>query len=253
MDKVAYLEALQDGWANCQGCALHKERRQTVFGYGNPDAQIMIVGEAPGENEDRQGLPFVGQAGFLLDQLLANVSAREDVIMAAKQITTVRGGSADAEAERNRFRARLRDLLLQDFYITNVVMCRPPENRDPAPKEVEACSTRIKAQIYAVDPVLIISAGRVATTAVVGKKISILHSRGDIFDVEFQGQGITFRYPVMALLHPSYLLRLNDFNVKGGESAKTYNSLLKAMILIDNYNLRHYGIPLPKRPDPEMA
>lgn len=583
MDKIQYLQALQDGWAHCQGCALHASRHQIVFGYGNPNAQVMIIGEAPGENEDMTGLPFVGQAGLLLDQLLGNVSARDDVVYELNQLNSTKGVSAASEGTRNEHRIRLRELLLEDYYITNVVMCfpegslvrakgvervyrrfyegtlievrmsdgnkltgtpnhpvlttrgwiplsllqegdhvvrcdfgeevssgnpnventptpiekifasfsksgnssrvvgrevdfhgdgmksdvdivtidreleiglkvslaqqfgksmlsgggqnsrlvnrtssgdssflerslgvqetrserngsgglghlasfsmrqsgisnrhrlapitnrhpgfqektaygtlasympgsygldtlseqvvldnprdnspsplgprgngrflraksysssdeiashsliadpapgrdllhrlpgkvelvrvtgveekefrghvynlqttegwytaervvvsncRPPENRDPTPKEIAACSTRLREQIYAIDPVLIITTGKFASTAVVGKKLSITNVRGQLYDVEFQGRVSTYRYPVMVILHPSYLLRINDFNTKGGESAKTYNSLLSAMALVDQYNFYHYGIPVPKRPEPEQS
>jgi DNA polymerase len=251
MDKTKYLSALQESWSSCKACPLHEERIQTVFGYGNPDAQVMIIGEAPGENEDRVGIPFVGQAGLYLDQFLANVSADPTIIAIWERLMAIKGGNQQAEEARNEERINLREQLLNEFYICNVVMCRPPENRDPSPKEVVACSTRLHEQIYTVDPVLILAMGRIAAQAIIGKKIAITSARGQLFDVEFQGRGVTYRYPVMALLHPSYLLRINDINTKGGENARTYNSLLKAMALLDQFNLLHHGTPLPHRPQPE--
>lgn len=247
MDKQNYLNALQSAWCQCQQCPmLVPGRRNVVFGYGNPDAQIMIIGEAPGENEDLSGFPFVGKAGLLLDQFLGVVTAREEVSTVLSTLNGIKGASAAAEQQRNEYRIRLRELLLQEFYFCNVVMCRPPENRDPTPDEMAACRTRLLEQIYTVDPVLIITAGRIATEALLQKKVAITVSRGEIFDIEFQGRGVPFTYTMMAVLHPSYLARVNDFRQEGGETWKTRNDLLRAMHLIDRYNLHHFGVPLPK-------
>ena len=244
--KTTYLNALHQAWAGCQACGLCKERTRVVFGYGSPDAQVMIIGESPGENEDRVGLPFVGQSGLLLDQFLGNVSSRQEVIQTLQSLLATTGRSQGAEQERNEYRIKLRELLCQEFYFTNVVMCKPPENRDPAPKEMEACRTRLLEQIYTIDPVIVIAAGRIAAEAVIGKKISITQARGEIFDVEYQGKSVKFVYPVMAVLHPSYLLRTNDFNNKGdSQGKKTYNDFLRAMKIVDEFNLRHYGVDLP--------
>lgn len=247
MGKNEYLTAMRQAWSACQGCNLHKERKNTVFGYGSPDAQIMIIGEAPGENEDKSGLPFVGQAGMLLDQYLAEVSARDDVIEIQEAFKKQKGQTTEAENQRNECRIKLRDLLLQEFYFTNVVMCRPPENRDPTVKEIEACRTRLLEQVYTIDPVLIIAAGRIAAETIVGKKIPITTARGELFDVAVTGRKSTFNYPVMAVLHPSYLLRKNDFKQGGGDAQKTYNDFLRAMKIVDEHNLRHFDMPLPKR------
>jgi DNA polymerase len=221
-----------------------------VFGFGNPDAQVMIIGEAPGENEDRHGFPFIGQAGQILHQFLGDVSARQDVINAYCGATDKKAKAGEISSARNR----LLDLLLQEFYFTNIVMCRPPENRDPIPKEVEACRSRLLEQIYTVDPVIIIVAGRIAAEAVIGKKVSVTSVRGELFDVEFQGKGVTYRYPVMPVLHPSYLMRKNDYRQAGGEAEKTRDDLLRAMMLVDEFNLRHYGMQKPSlRPKPISA
>lgn len=246
MEKHEYLSSLQQSWANCQGCALSQGRRNVVFGYGCADAQVMIIGEAPGENEDRSGLPFVGSAGILLDQYLGSVSAREEVITLLDTLNSTKGSSQEVERRRNEMRIQLRDFLCQEFYFTNVVMCRPPENRDPIPKEMEACRSRLLEQIYIIDPVMIVAAGRIAAEAVIGKKVAITSSRGEIFDVEFRGRLTTFRYPVMAVLHPAYLLRKNDFRQDGGEGQKTYNDFLRVMRIVDEFNEKHYGMPQPK-------
>lgn len=247
MDKDHALSWLKDSWSNCMACNLCQGRTNVVFGYGNPNAQIMIIGEAPGQNEDETGYPFVGAAGQLLDQYLAQVSARDDIQEIVDRISATR--KMDEKRENISL---LRERLLDDFYFTNVVMCRPPDNRDPTPKEVEICKTRLMAQIYTVDPVLIISAGKIATESLLERKVSITQMRGDIFDIEVQGVGGPIRYPVLAVLHPSFLLRKNDFKQKGGDGVKTYNDFVRAMDIIDAFNLRHHDLEIPKnRPKTE--
>lgn len=121
------FDALRERVAGCQACALHKSRTQTVFGTGNPDADWMIVGEAPGAEEDRQGEPFVGRAGLLLNAMLEAAGyARADV------------------------------------YIANILKCRPPGNRDPKSEEADCCTPYLYRQIELVQPKLIVCVGRVA-------------------------------------------------------------------------------------------
>lgn len=247
MKKPDALLWLNQSWANCQACNLCQERQNVVFGYGNPDAQIMIIGEAPGETEDKYGVPFIGAAGQLLDLFLGQASWREDI-----QIITDHINNARRKSDEQDNRRQLRDLLLEENYFTNVVMCRPPDNRDPIPKEIEACRSRLLEQIYIVDPVLILTAGRIATEALIGKKVSITQMRGDLFDVEVPGRIHPVKYPVLAILHPSYLLRKNDFRQKGGDSMKTYNDFIRTMNVVDRYNLEHFGFPIPlTRPSKE--
>jgi DNA polymerase len=266
VNKNQHLNNLCDAWANCQGCPLAQERRNVVFGHGQAErvpifdaggsmitvgGLVMIVGEAPGDNEDKHGLPFIGQAGQLLDQYLGVASARDDVIEAYEMVTSSQKMS---DAQRDPWKSRLKSLLLQEFYFTNIVMCRPMENRDPTPKEMTACRTRLLEQIYTVDPVFIIAAGKIAAEALVGRKMPITQVRGEIFEVDFPGRGTTFRYPVMPVLHPAYLLRKNDFKQKGGDTEKTKDDFIKIMQLVDEYAFHHYGIPKPpRRPKLEKA
>lgn len=240
MGKEESLLGLHRLWANCQSCGLCQTRNNVVFGYGNPDAQVMIIGEAPGESEDRQGVPFIGAAGQLLDNYLAESAWREDIKTAMEGVH-----AAKKTDEKDYFRRQLRDALLSEVYFTNVVMCRPPDNRDPIPKEIEACRTRLLQQIYFVDPVIILTAGRIATEALIGKKVSILQTRGELFDVEVPGRIHPIKYPVLAILHPSYLLRKNDFKQRGGDGMKTYNDFIRTMNIVDNLNKDHYEIPIP--------
>jgi len=140
------LEALRTHIGDCTRCPLHAQGRQhIVFGVGNPQADIMFIGEAPGAHEDRQGVPFVGKAGELLTRI-------------------IEGGMK-----------RSRD----DVYIANVIKCRPPQNRDPSPEEVATCRPFILQQIDLVNPKVIVTLGRVAAQALLQTKRSITHMRGE--------------------------------------------------------------------------
>jgi uracil-DNA glycosylase family 4 len=121
------LQTLEATVASCESCALHRTRTQTVFGVGNPSADLLIVGEAPGADEDRQGKPFVGRAGQLLNRMLAAIQlSREQV------------------------------------YIANVLKCRPPNNRDPKPEEATACNAFLERQIELIEPRVILAVGRIS-------------------------------------------------------------------------------------------
>ncbi|MEJ2760696.1 MAG: uracil-DNA glycosylase [Gammaproteobacteria bacterium] len=140
-------ESLRAEVASCVKCPLHKGRTQTVFGVGNPRAGIMLIGEAPGAEEDRQGEPFVGRAGKLLNAMLAAVGyAREDV------------------------------------FIANILKCRPPKNRDPRPEEVSACEPYLKRQIELVHPRIILALGRVAAQNLLKVDTPIGRMRGRCYE-----------------------------------------------------------------------
>src|SRR5215212_7016306 len=152
--KQVYLEA-----SACVRCALSETRTTVVFGAGNADADLMFVGEAPGANEDKQGLPFVGQAGKLLDKLLAEIGMQ-------------RG----------------------DVFIANVLKCRPPGNRDPQPPEIEACEGHLMRQIELIRPRVICSLGNFATKLLSGRPEGITKVRGVPQLRELGGRDV-FLYP----------------------------------------------------------
>ena len=129
LDQVSQLgwDALRSAVADCHACVLHQTRTQTVFGVGDPDADLMIIGEAPGADEDRQGEPFVGRAGQLLNAMLGAIH-----------------------------------LARADVYIANILKCRPPSNRDPKPAEAEACTPYLERQIALIEPKVILAVGRIA-------------------------------------------------------------------------------------------
>ncbi|HEX9774019.1 MAG TPA: uracil-DNA glycosylase [Actinomycetota bacterium] len=147
----------------CTRCALAEGRTQVVYGSGNPHADVMFVGEAPGFHEDRQGAPFVGAAGGLLGGLLESVGLTRD-----------------------------------DVYIANVLKCRPPGNRDPLPGEIEACKPWLKEQLELVDPKVVCTLGNFATRLLLGKPVGITRVRGQRFG--FQGRVLIPTFHPAAIL-----------------------------------------------------
>ncbi|QVL54407.1 MAG: uracil-DNA glycosylase [Cyanobium sp. M30B3] len=164
------LNGLAQVCAACRSCDLVGGRQQVVVSRGNPQAQLMVIGEAPGAQEDASGLPFVGRAGQLLDQMLASVAI-----------------------DSNR-----------DAYICNVVKCRPPDNRKPTPAEIAACRPWLEQQIELVDPAVILLAGASALEGVLGIRGGITRLRGRWHSSD---QPPLVGRQLMPILHPSYLLR----------------------------------------------
>jgi uracil-DNA glycosylase len=142
--------ALKQAVPACTACSLHKTRTQTVFGVGDEKAEWMLIGEAPGAEEDRLGDPFVGQAGKLLDNMLAAIGLK-------------RG---------------------ENVYIANVLKCRPPGNRNPEPEEVAKCTPFLKQQISLIGPKLIIAMGRFASQTLLASDASISSMRGRVYKYE---------------------------------------------------------------------
>ena len=143
------LSALKNECQNCRECPLWETRTNLVFGVGNPDTEVMFIGEGPGEQEDLKGEPFVGRAGKLLDDMLEMI-----------------------------------DLDRSKIYIGNVVKCRPPKNRDPLPTEQDACRHWLDSQLSIIDPKIIICLGRIAATAIIRPDFKITRERGQWFDVD---------------------------------------------------------------------
>ena len=150
----------------CTQCGLHAGRTQTVFGVGNRHAELLVVGEAPGAEEDRQGEPFVGRAGQLLNSMLRAMRAPRETV-----------------------------------YIANVLKCRPPGNRDPAPEEVRCCLPYLQRQIDLVAPRLMLAVGRIAAQNLLATDTPIGKLRGTVHRFGTQGT------PLIVTYHPAYLLR----------------------------------------------
>ena len=169
VDTMGWPE-LEQAVAGCQACGLCQGRRHAVFGVGNPKARWMIVGEAPGEQEDREGEPFVGRAGQLLDRMLAALDLSRGEAPEGRQV-----------------------------YITNVLKCRPPANRNPQPQEVAQCEPFLMRQVALVQPDLIVAMGRFAVQSLLKTSEPIGKLRGRVHEVA----GV----PVVVTYHPAYLLR----------------------------------------------
>jgi DNA polymerase len=158
------LEAVAAEAAGCTRCRLHQSRTQVVFGQGDPHADLMFVGEAPGFHEDRQGIPFVGPSGQLLNRLLEGIGLRR-----------------------------------QDAYIANVVKSRPPQNRDPQPDEIAACRPWLDAQVRLVDPKVVVTLGNFAAKTLLETTTGITRLRGRTYP--FQGRVLLPTFHPAAALH----------------------------------------------------
>ena len=174
-------EELRATVATCERCQLHATRTQTVFGAGDRSARWMFIGEAPGADEDRQGEPFVGRAGQLLTSMLKALGLRRE-----------------------------------DVYITNVLKCRPPGNRDPRPEEARSCRGYLERQIELVDPAVIVAVGRIAAQNLLETENALAKLRGRVHALGDR------RRPLVVIYHPAYLLR------SPGEKRKAWLDLLHA-------------------------
>ncbi|MBI5025255.1 MAG: uracil-DNA glycosylase [Nitrospirae bacterium] len=145
--KEAALNALREEIGNCKRCKLSKGRTNIVFGEGDPEAEIMFIGEAPGKDEDIQGRPFVGDAGKLLTSLIEKMGFKRE-----------------------------------EVYIANIIKCRPPYNRDPEEDEINTCKQFIERQIKIINPKVIVSLGRVSAQSLLMTKIPISKLRGQLFN-----------------------------------------------------------------------
>lgn len=159
------IAALRGSVESCKKCELAQSRTNAVFGEGNPKAAVMFVGEAPGENEDLRGRPFVGRSGMLLDQMLAEVGLYRD----------------------------------KNIYITNMIKCRPPQNRDPKPEEVELCLDYLRDQVRIIRPKIIVCVGRIAAMSLIEKNYKVTKQHGEF--IKRAGVYMT------GMFHPAALLR----------------------------------------------
>ncbi len=160
-------EPLIERVKGCQACSLHKTRKQVVFGVGNRQADLLLVGEAPGAQEDQQGEPFVGRAGQLLTSMLHAI-----------------------------------DLRREDIFIANILKCRPPNNRDPSPEEVALCTPFLVQQVNLIKPKLIVALGRIAAHFLLNTQTPLSRLRGQLFNF-----GHEEKIPLIVTFHPAYLLR----------------------------------------------
>lgn len=182
------LESLNEKMLRCTRCVLARTRNNVVPGMGVINPLVLVIGEGPGHDEDIQGLPFVGKAGILLDKMLNAI-----------------------DLDRNK-----------NCYIANVVKCRPPENRNPSPQEMDACFSFLQTQIHILKPKMILCMGKIAIEKLMNQSISITQSHGQFF--EYNG------IPVMPTYHPSALLRNTDLKRPAWEDLKKFKAKLKEFI-----------------------
>src|SRR4026209_1638339 len=167
VERAAALREHAEQTASCTKCALSAGRTQVVFGSGSPDADLVFVGEAPGFHEDQQGVPFVGQAGKLLDRLLEGIG-----------------------------------LSRSDVFVANVLKCRPPGNRDPLPEEIQACEGHLWRQIELIEPRVVATLGNFATKPLSGRPTGITRVHGQEQEVTLGGRRVLL-YPIY---HPAAAL-----------------------------------------------
>jgi len=178
------LRAIREDIGDCTRCKLCRlGRKQIVFGVGNPNADLMFVGEAPGRDEDIQGIPFVGRAGQKLTQIIEAIGLKRD-----------------------------------DVYIANVIKCRPPENRNPEPDEVEACEQFLFRQVDVIKPKVIVALGTFAARSLLKTDAPISRLRGRVYD--YRGAKL------IPTFHPAYLLRNPGCRREVWEDMKKVRSLL---------------------------
>jgi DNA polymerase len=178
LTRVDELRAFGEVVAGCTKCALAGGRTQVVFGSGDPNSDLMFVGEAPGFHEDKQGVPFVGAAGKLLDQLLGGIG-----------------------------------LTRAEVYVVNVLKCRPPGNRDPLPEEIQACEGHLWRQIELIEPRVVATLGNFATKLLSGRPTGITRVHGQEQEVTLGGRGVLLYpiyHPAAALYTPRMLDVLKD-------------------------------------------
>ena len=165
-DRAAPLKAISDDIGDCTRCALHKGRHTIVFGDGDPNARLMFVGEGPGADEDAQGLPFVGRAGQLLNNMITAMGLRRDQV-----------------------------------YIANIVKCRPPQNRVPEPVEANTCAPFLFRQIDVIQPEVLVALGSTAATYLLGSKSPLAALRGRIHQARGSKLIVTY-HPAYLLRDP---------------------------------------------------
>ena len=177
------LDQIRSDLGECTRCKLHSGRTMLVFGVGNPDADLVFVGEAPGRDEDRLGEPFVGRAGQLLTKIIASIGLTRD-----------------------------------EVYIANVVKCRPPDNRNPAPGEVETCEPFLFRQLDVIRPRVVVALGAFAIRTLLGTDQAVSRLRGQVY--EYRGAKL------VPTFHPAFLLRSPDRKRDVWEDMKQVRALL---------------------------
>jgi uracil-DNA glycosylase len=197
-EQFSSLGDLYKSYKNCRRCNLHEECAATITkSRGTKDAAIMIIGESPGEEEWKQGIPFVGASGSFLCQAMTILNEWVDP-------------SLEYYIEEDFDHPEVHQVIDNNFYITNAVLCWPGD-RKPAKSEYNSCRDRLRNEIYLVDPILIITLGKHAAESVLGHPVAITSKHGKMYKTRIPGKSLPYiEYPVMTLVHPSFVLREGD-------------------------------------------
>jgi DNA polymerase len=198
------LNELQDMCQNCTLCNLHKTRQKVVFGSGPIPCNLMVIGEGPGEQEDLQGIPFVGKAGDLLTKIFEAVNIKRE----------------------------------SEIFITNIVKCRPPKNRNPEQKEILACQSYLIRQLQLIKPKILIILGSPALKALINNKLSITKARGNWLKAQVDYMS-DYLY-IMPTFHPSYLLR-KESKEKGSPKWLAWQDMKEVKAALDFYSSSNYN------------
>jgi len=251
---IGALEDLYDGYQGCNLCpTLVKSRTNVVFGGGSARAPILVLGEAPGEQEDQLERVFLGPSGRLLMDMIQMTWPDDPKMDEIRAIPEDEGN----DPQGPYFHA-LRDYLDNFIFWCNAVCCRPVDhenrNRPPSHTEMKACSDRLERTIYAVDPLIILAMGKPAVSALMHRSAKIMEKRGTVLDVRIKSpvSGADVRYPALALLHPSFLLRKGDKELVTKKQGATYETMVDlkyAFTLLTQQYQDLYGLPFPLTPE----
>lgn len=247
MDKLEILRTLASSYENCQLCPkLCKSRTRTVFGYGSQDAKILVVGIAPGETEDNVGLPLVGASGRILDYFLARAYSNKDARFRKllKDFKIQKGfgnrynytwGTLDKDSGMYSSHWAVKQLLADEVFYTNLVLCATEKDREPDKSEVDFCNKRLLETIYTIDPIVIIAVGGLVLSSLFGKRsMNITKYKGQILDLTIPGKQTNIKYPVIPILPPAHLMR-NPSMEEGTDWDLTEKAVQKAVSLQEEY------------------
>jgi len=192
------IEKISEEIKACRNCNLGSTRKNAAAGEGSLNPLVMVIGEGPGEDEDRQGRPFVGKAGQLLDKMLSSIELSRDT----------------------------------NTFIANIIKCRPPGNRDPYPEEITACAHFLERQIKFLKPKFLLITGKIAAQTLLKTNDSIGKLRGKVMEIKISGAV----YPLIATYHPAALLRFEDYKRPAWEDLKLLRSRLNLLTDLNENN-----------------
>ena len=243
MKSAEVLAEMKDEWGSCTRCELAIDRTHVVFGEGNPNADVLIVAESPGRNEDIKGVPLVGKSGELLMEFYLHISTASEL----KTMREYEKGSG----EKDPFDVKLiRKVLLKEVFLTNVIGCRLNTTGSRlADAWVFGCRPRLDEIILRVDPLVICVLGRWALRAVMGKHMPITKNQGSLLYSKTPGRTEVLAYPVVPMVHPAALLRNEDASawLPGGPVYHAKEALRRAFWVSDILKNAYYGTQIPNR------